>query len=154
MQYASKSYLFHIQGGCTTFLWPQWPPLRPKMPKNTFKVQVIKLLKSFCGCPKFSPRLNLPHHPISSIPKEATPQFCYPRDTFLSLKMTKNAPKLNAIPSITFEVWMESSCGCPKFLSTSNMPFHPILSTCKEANPHIHDPRVPNQSPKIMKKKP
>ena len=129
-------------------------PVAPSKTQNDQKHLQSKWLKLFCGCPKFLPRLNLPHLPISAISREATPHFCDPRGPLLSLKMTKPAHKLNAIPSSIFKEWMDLSCRCPKFLSTSNMPLHPILSTCKEANPHIHDPRVANQSPKIMKKKP
>ena len=34
------------------------------------------------------------------------------------------------------------------------MPLHPILSTFNWANPHIQDPRVPHQSPKITRNTP
>ena len=128
-------------------------PVAPSKILNDQKHLQSKWLKLFCGCPEFLPRLNLPHYPISAIPSEATPHFYEPRGTLMSLEMTKNAPKLNAIPSSTFGKWMESFCGCPKFFPKPNMPLHPILSFCKEGNPQIHDPRVPYQSPQIMEKK-
>ena len=101
-------------------------PVAPSKTQNDQQHLQSKWLKLFCGCPKFLPRLNLPHHPISAISREATPQFFDPRGTLLSLKITKNTPKLNATPSSTFEEWMESSCGCPRFLPTPNMPLHLI----------------------------
>ena len=76
-------------------------PVAPSKTQNDQQHLQSKWLKLFCGCPKFLPRLNLPHHPISAIPREAMPHFYEPRGNLLSLKMTKNAPKLNVIASST-----------------------------------------------------
>ena len=78
-------------------------PVAPSKTQNDQKHLQSKWLKLFCGCPKFLPRLNLPHHPISAISREATPQFFDPRGTLMSLKMTKSTHKSNAIPSSTSE---------------------------------------------------
>ena len=52
----------------------------------------------------------------------------------------------------TFEKWVISCCGSPRFLSRLNLQLHPVSSTSKEATLHIHDHRGPYQSPKMIQR--
>ena len=75
-------------------------PQNRRISPSTFS----KGLKSCRGGPKFSPRPNLPLHPISSTSRQATPHIRDPLGPIQTPKMTKNTPKRDAYPLAPLKV--------------------------------------------------
>ena len=91
-----------------------------------------------------APLKSLPIHSISTTSREAMPHICDPRGP---LTMTKKI-KIVAFSSEPLQ--------CGKYHVKAAINSYPdlISSTCREAMPHIWDPRAPCHSPKLTKNTP
>ena len=92
------------------------------------------------------------HHPISTTSREATLYIHDLRGPHQSTQMTKNAPKLNAFLSSTFDKWLKSWCSITKFLPKHKWLLFYISSTPREATLHFCDHRDSHPSLKMTKK--